>query len=243
MTWPLPFVIAHRGAPRLAPENTLAALKKAKSCGAKYVECDVQLTKDHIPIIFHDAILNRTSNGSGKVARTNVDVIQTLDAGSWFSEKYRGEKIPTLENWLLCAKTLEIGVNIEIKTTADAQAKLLAVAVVTAFNRIWNSQLPQPLISSFYFFALKCVASLSSNYLLGWNTEKPISSKKIPSFISSLHIREDQVDSADVNELHQRGIRILAFTVNDHARAQALKKMGADGIFSDNEALFQCDYR
>lgn len=243
MMWSLPFVIAHRGASRLAPENTLAALKKAKMCGATYVECDVQLTKDHAPIIFHDTILNRTSNGSGKMARTNVDVIQTLDAGGWFSEKYRGEKIPTLEDWLLCAKTLEIGVNIEIKTTSNAQAKLLAVAVVAAFNRIWNARLPMPLISSFYFFALKCVASLSSSYLLGWNTEKPIAVKKIPSFISSLHICEDQVDSIYVNELHQRDIRILAFTVNDDARAQALKKIGVDGIFSDNEALFQCDYR
>jgi len=238
MTWPLPFVIAHRGASRIAPENTLSSLKKAKAFHASCVECDVQLTRDYQPIIFHDWTLHRTSNGVGFVSRTNYQTIATLDVGSWFSREYTGECIPTLRQWLLCAASLPMGINIEIKATSDERAKLLAQMVVSALDEIWKKKLPIPLISSFNLFALRCVSALSSDYLLGLNVEKRIVVAKIPDFVSSVHLPHEIIDVNYIAELHVTNRRVLAFTVNERERVAVLRDMGVDGVFSDNEELF-----
>src|SRR4051812_26195793 len=90
----IPPLIAHRGASSEAPENTLAALKLARGRGANWVEVDVKLTQDGVPILMHDDTLERTTDGTGKVADTSWATIQTLDAGSWFDKKFRGERVP-----------------------------------------------------------------------------------------------------------------------------------------------------
>jgi glycerophosphoryl diester phosphodiesterase len=93
-------VIGHRGACGYAPENTLSSMNKAFELGLKWVEFDVMLTKTGEPIIFHDFTLERTTNGFGKVAETELAAIRDLDCGSWFSEKSQAERIPTLKELL-----------------------------------------------------------------------------------------------------------------------------------------------
>lgn len=93
-------VVAHRGANRWAPENTIAAFLKAAEMGADYAEMDVRQTKDGIFIIMHDADVKRTTNGSGKVSDMTLEEIKKLDAGSWFAEEFTGEKVPTLREVL-----------------------------------------------------------------------------------------------------------------------------------------------
>ena len=247
-SWPLPFVIAHRGASEIAPENTLSALKAAKQYGAQYVECDVELTQDLKPIIIHDETLDRTTNGSGLVCETDFVEIQKLDAGSWFSKKYQGEKIPTLKEWIACAAKLKIGINVEIKTDNAHHAELLAKMVVAELTLSYPDNLPTPLISSFNFYAIACVEALSTDYLLGLNCEKKILINTIPDYINSVHFpenyfpenhfAENKSDKNYIVDLHSAGLKVLAYTVNALERANQLREMGVDGIFSNNEKLF-----
>src|SRR5262245_86406 len=91
-----PPLIAHRGASAYAPENTLAAFKKAKELGAQWLEFDVQLTACGEIVVFHDERLERTTNGRGWIHEKPYSYLKTLDAGSWFNSQFAGEKIPTL---------------------------------------------------------------------------------------------------------------------------------------------------
>ena len=117
--WPYPFWIAHRGAGKLAPENTLAAFQAGAGFGYRMFECDAKLSADGVPFLLHDATLERTSNGLGSAGEQRWDALVQLDAGSWHSADYAGEKIPTLEE--IARFCLEPGsrrcLNIEIKPT------------------------------------------------------------------------------------------------------------------------------
>ena len=124
-------VIGHRGAAAAAPENTLASLRKAKELGASWVEFDVKLTRDGVPILMHDERLERTTNGRGEVAQATLAELQELDAGGWFGPAFRGERVPTFEAALgLCAE-LGLGINVEIKPCPGREAETARVAVET----------------------------------------------------------------------------------------------------------------
>ena len=109
------FLVAHRGASGVAPENTMAAFRIALEQGAHMIEIDLQLTSDDIPVIFHDSALDRTSNGKGIVGHSRYEEISGLDAGSWFSEEFEGEKIPALDEFSKFIKD-KAYLNIEIKS-------------------------------------------------------------------------------------------------------------------------------
>ncbi|MDI9413653.1 MAG: glycerophosphodiester phosphodiesterase family protein [Bacillota bacterium] len=111
-----PYVIAHRGASSLAPENTLAAINKAIELNADLIEIDVHLTRDGHPVVIHDKTVGRTTSGSGKVSRLSLTQLKQLDAGSWFGEHFKGEKIPTLEEVLLICQN-RIPLLVELKST------------------------------------------------------------------------------------------------------------------------------
>ena len=109
-----PWVVAHRGYSGLYPENTASAFEAAIGAGADMIELDVCLTKDRIPVVIHDQTLERTTDGHGLVSEFTLSELKKLDAGSWFSPKFKGESIPTLEEILLQIRG-KISVNIEIK--------------------------------------------------------------------------------------------------------------------------------
>src|SRR5580704_12278143 len=91
----LPPVIGHRGAAAQAPENTLAGFRAARALGCAWVEFDVRLTVDGVPVVCHDDKLDRTSNGRGRISKLPLAAIRMLDAGSWFGPAFAGERIPT----------------------------------------------------------------------------------------------------------------------------------------------------
>src|SRR5579875_1329969 len=119
-----PVVAAHRGAKRLAPENTLAAFEKAISMGAAALELDTHLTSDGRIVVLHDARVDRTTNGSGAVRSFTADEIAALDAGSWHSPDFAGERIPTLEQVLELTKA-GTRLNIELKSWAGDAAPII----------------------------------------------------------------------------------------------------------------------
>ena len=112
-----PLIYAHRGASALAPENTLAAFLLAQRLGADGIELDVMLTADNQLIVIHDDTVDRTTNGHGKVAEMPLAALRDLDAGSYFGEAYRGEKLPTLAE-VYEALGGKLRINVELKNYA-----------------------------------------------------------------------------------------------------------------------------
>ena len=111
------YMIAHRGDTSTAPENTMSAFQSALLRGYKAVETDVQFTKDNVPVILHDSTINRTSNGTGRIMDLTFDEVREYDFGSWKSEAYAGEKIPSFQEFIEFCRENSIHPYIELKTT------------------------------------------------------------------------------------------------------------------------------
>ena len=125
---------AHRGVSSLAPENTLAAFNKAVEFGCEWIELDVQLSSDEIPVIFHDKTVNRCTNGKGLLSEMTLENLKSLDAGHWFSEKFTNERIPTLSEILQLAKQTKLNINIEIKFYPKDNLELFCQKIIQVIN-------------------------------------------------------------------------------------------------------------
>ncbi|HEX6362148.1 MAG TPA: glycerophosphodiester phosphodiesterase family protein, partial [Albitalea sp.] len=115
--WPYPFWIAHRGAGKLAPENTLAAFRVGASHGYRAFECDVKLAADGVPFLLHDATLQRTTRERGVASQRPWADLSRLDAGRWHSRAYAGETIPSFEAIAAYCLSNGFALNVEIKPT------------------------------------------------------------------------------------------------------------------------------
>lgn len=236
-------IIAHRGAPRLAPENTLAALIKAAELGAKWVEFDVMVTRDFHSIIFHDHKLNRTTNGRGTVEDTAWPVIQNLDAGSWFGAEFSEEKVPSFAQYIKKAAELNMGVNIELKGN-HATAKILSEHVVAELSEYWHKDLPLPLVSSSSVNCLTAIWERAPELLLGIIIDKwdrNILAKMKRYHCVSCHSYHKILNRDRVAQLKDQGKYVLAYTVNERERALELFDFGVDAIFSDNLDLLELE--
>lgn len=238
--WVLPKVIAHRGASAQAPENTLAALRKAKALGAKWVEFDVRLDSHGEAIVFHDKKLHRTTNGRGHVAKTPYEVITSLDAGSWFGSKFIGEKVPTLADWLAEAASLQMGINLEMKPDRRGRIDLLADQVISNLSRYWIGDLPMPLISSLSVDCLTAMRERAPWIMLGYVMDRW--KKDWQKFMTlcdcvSLHVNEQCLKPDRIKQIKAEGYRVLAYTLKDPRRAHELMDAGVDAIFCNDLGL------
>ncbi len=152
----VPRIIGHRGVAGLAPENTIAGFHAAKEAGVTWVEFDVKLSRDGIPILFHDDRLDRTTTANGPVALRSWGELKGLDAGSWFAKDFEGENIPKLLDAIRCSSSLGIGANIEIKPCPGREVETGEI-VAAEINRFWPVSLPTPIISSFSMKTLEAV--------------------------------------------------------------------------------------
>ena len=125
-------VCAHRGETQVHPENTLAAFRKAIAMGAHQIEFDVQLTRDGHPVVMHDATVDRTTDGSGQISDLTLAQIRELDAGSWKAPRFRGERVPTLEE-ALAVMPRNIWLNVHLK--AGREVGVIAATEVQKQNR------------------------------------------------------------------------------------------------------------
>jgi len=122
-------IIAHRGAMKLAPENTLASQRLAYELGADVVEVDVRVTRDGVPVNFHDHDLERTTDGTGLLASLTLEQVKRLDAGSWFSPEFSGERVPTI------AEVLEVAREYNRKVLLDVKGAFLAPQLVAVIQQ------------------------------------------------------------------------------------------------------------
>ena len=140
--------MGHRGALASAPENTLASLARAADEGANWVEFDVMLTGDDVPVLFHDDKLARTTGQDGLMAETDYETVRGLEAGAWFDPAFAGEPIPSLEEAVAFLIRRGLRANIEIKPS-EGRAIETAEATMATLSRIWPQEAPLPMISAF----------------------------------------------------------------------------------------------
>jgi glycerophosphoryl diester phosphodiesterase len=158
--WPYPKWVAHRGAGKLAPENTLAAFKLGASHGYRMFECDVKLSSDGAPFLLHDDTLERTTNGHGIAGQQAWQALQQLDAGSWHSTAYAGEPIPSLDTIAAYCISNGFDLNIEIKPTTGTDERTGKVVAEHA-ARLWQNESRKPLLTSFKPNALQACCCMS----------------------------------------------------------------------------------
>ena len=233
--WAFPRWVAHRGAGKLAPENTLAAFRVGASHGFRAFECDVKLSADGVPFLLHDATLERTTTGAGLAGAQTWSALSQLDAGAWHSRAFAGEALPSLEAIARFCLANGHALNIEIKPSPGAEAATgHAVAEVAA--GLWSGAAMQPLLSSFQPDALAAARaaapSLPRALLLdalhdGWFDQ----ARALDCVAVVTHHK--LATGAVIEQLHSAGLRALCYTVNEPADVKRLLALGVDGLITD----------
>lgn len=232
---PLPPVTGHRGAKGHAPENTMAGLRKAVELGARWVEFDVKLTADNELVLFHDDTVNRTSNGKGPVAGMTLSDIRKLDAGRWFSSDFTGEAVPTLAEAMDYLAAKGIGANVEVKAGPGRDAETGA-AVARALAARWFGGPAPILISSFSAESLATARQAAPQIPRGFLTLKfttDWSARMRELDCATYHVLDRRLTEARVRAVREAGYRVLAYTVNDPARARDLLSWGLESVITD----------
>lgn len=238
--WPYPFWIAHRGAGRLAPENTLAAFRLGASHGYAMFECDAKLSADGVLFLMHDSTLERTTNACGPAATHPWADLAQLDAGSWHSRRYAGEPLPTLEN--IARHCLRNGhfLDIEIKPNPGQEAAT-GHAVAELAARLWQHAPVPPLLSSFQPESLQAAqasapqlprALLLEDLWCCW------AERAQQLGCVAIICKHALWDSTLVAHVKAMGMRCLSYTVNEPETAQRLIDLGTDGIVTDRVDAF-----
>lgn len=238
--WPYPRWIAHRGAGRLAPENTLAAFRLGAAHGYRMFECDVKLSSDGMPFLLHDSTLERTTNGHGTAGEQSWSVLSQLDAGSWHSGAYAGEPLATLD--AVAQFCLHGGylLNIEIKPTPGAELHTGKVVALHAAH-LWARAAVPPLLTSFRPESLQGARAgapeLPRGLLLdslwsGW-LETALALGCV-----TVVCKHTLWDASSVTQAQSAGLRTLSYTVNVEETAQRLLALGVDGIITDRVDVF-----
>lgn len=235
------YVIGHRGAAGYAPENTLASFDKAYQLGCRCIEFDVMLSIDEEAFIIHDDQLTRTTNGKGDVGRVSAAYIRGLDAGSWFSKEFKGEKIPTLKeaiDWLILKG---MNANIEIKPYHQTAEKTTRV-VIKHIEEQWPQHLAPPLISSFDLSVLELSHALAPSIPRGlllhrWRQDWRQLAAKMCCY--SVHLNSRIATKARIDLIKAEGYQIYVYTVNKRHKAALLFELGVDAVFTDFPDLLQ----
>jgi glycerophosphoryl diester phosphodiesterase len=226
--------IAHRGASRYAPENTIEAFLKAFEQGADTVELDVRLTADGQLVVMHDAEVDRTTDGHGAVRDLTLAQLKKLDAGAWFNPRYKGATIPTLAEALRAIKRRDGAVLVEIKTPESALVPMLVANCIRAEN-MHNAAS----VISFHTTPLNVIKKYSPNLRLG-HLVFPHHHQLHQSWPSAYHLAlgfGGRLDRDVIGSLHRQGHTVYAWTINSANDMVRLMSDGIDGIITDDPAL------
>ena len=235
--WPWPRVIAHRGGGRLAPENTLAAIRKGHALGFRGVEFDVMLSADAVPVLIHDETLERTTGGRGAVAETQSDALAMLDAGSWFSPAYAGEAVPRFDAAARLCASLRLWANVEIKPAQGHERETGRCAARVAAEAWADAPVAlAPLLSSFQTAALETAREAAPQLARGllFDAVPPDWRAQLEALACvSLHCNQEKLDEGLARAVREAGYGLAVWTVNDPDIARRLFSWGVDAIFTD----------
>ena len=225
-------VMAHRGASTEAPENTMAAFQKAIDDMADYIELDVQLTNNGEVIVMHDSNAYRTTGVDANIVNMTYKEVKTLDAGSWFSDEYVGENVPSLKEVLELTQG-KIKLNIELKPADNGTALAKnTVRLIEKYNMVNDC-----VITSFSESVLKAVKTYNQEIKVGY-----ILSAAYGDFYDMKNVDFFSVNAAflskrTIDAIHNSGKRVYAWTVNNKESIKNLTNKGVDGIITDNPVL------
>ncbi|MDY7574002.1 glycerophosphodiester phosphodiesterase [Actimicrobium sp. CCI2.3] len=244
ITWPFPRVVAHRGGGSLSPENTLAAMQCGLAHGFHAVEFDVMLSQDGVPILMHDEQFGRTIAGAGAVPTTNVALLTTMDAGSWFGPAFIGERVPTYRRVIQFCRRHRIWMNVEIKPAHGVeQATGTAVAAMTL--AMLEADQAIPLLSSFSFEALMAAKLVAPEIPRGWLVEHipaDWKAKLLELNAVALHVDQTHLTATTAAAVTKAGFGLFCYTVNTAERARELLDWGVDGFCTDRIDLIGPDF-
>lgn len=231
-------VFSHRGLNTIAPENTMAAFKRSAEAGLSWIETDVDILADGTPIILHDTTLDRTTDRSGSFYGLVPADLDKIDAGSWFSPDFTGERIPTLTELVQFLNENKINANIELKgnTQGAKRSQELIERVVAELEgldperEIVISSFSQPLLVRFHDYA--------PQYAIGVLYEATTIDEDWLSVLelcgaSYVHTEDKNLTRERVEAFTSAGYGVNVWTVNSLARANQLFNWGCTGVFSD----------
>ena len=234
-TWPYPRYAAHRGAGKLAPENTLAAMRLGYEHGYRMVEFDVKLSGDGVPFLLHDETLDRTTDARGRADALTWSELSKLDAGSWHSKPFAGEPLPTLATIARWSRALDVACNIEIKPMPGRDRETGAAVALDA-RALWRDAPVPPILSSFSEEALESARTAVPEL------QRALLLEKVPQDWRERMLRLDcvaldtdyrQLSAELVAAAHDAGHKVMTYTPNDPKVVSKLLGWGVDVTITD----------
>ncbi|MBV8468892.1 MAG: glycerophosphodiester phosphodiesterase, partial [Burkholderiaceae bacterium] len=233
--WPMPLWIAHRGAGKLAPENTLAAFRLGAQFGFRAFECDVKLSADGECFLMHDDTLDRCTSGSGNPALQTWSALSQLDAGAWHSRLFAGEPLAHLGAVARFVIRNKLALNLEIKPTPGTET-LTGQTVAQQVRRLWAGVERKPLLSSFKPEALaaarEAAPELPRALLVDQARQSWLAEARELGCIGVI-THYSLMDAGAVQQIHALGMRAAVYTANDEAVVHWLLANGVDGVITD----------
>lgn len=233
-------LISHRGAPKLAPENTLPSFREAARLGAKWLEVDVKLTSDLHAVIIHDRDVDRTTDGTGFVAGMTFEEVRALDAGAWFDPRFTGTRIPTLEELIETVLELDIGLQLEFKPTPgdDVETVEVSAAILKSMwpanrDRLFVSSLSMPCINT----ARRLLPDIPRVLAVTVPPRNPRAMLR-EADCQALQCKALLSEGDALKRLVDSGIEYALAVVNDPAEARKHLANGAQSILTDIPNLF-----
>lgn len=241
-------MFAHRGGAALAPENTLVAFEGGLSHGADGMELDVHMSRDGVPVVIHDATVDRTTNGTGPVASFTAAELAKLDAGHHFERdgfpfRGRGHGVPTLEAVLARWPAARVIIEMKNGTPALGAAVVDVVRRVAAQSRVCLGSFQQEVLDAVRILAPEIVTSASQpeakrtlrRSWVRWpfRPQRPYVAFQVPEWSGRTRV----VSPAFVRQVHREGQVLQVWVVDREADAQRLLDMGVDGLISDRPDL------
>jgi glycerophosphoryl diester phosphodiesterase len=226
-------IFAHRGFSSQFPENTMIAFQAALEIGADGIEFDVQLSKDHVPVIIHDSTLDRTTTGSGVVGHHSLSELKKVSAGSWFHKQFKAEQIPTLEEVCKWATNNALQLNIELKGYVWERQKLISIVYL--------------LIKKYRLESRVIVSSFDHKVVHLWKKTFPMIETGIivraalydpESYVRQIgilgyHIYFMSLTMEEAEQLVTSGIRLRPYTVNDEMWIRTFLNLKCDAVITD----------
>jgi glycerophosphoryl diester phosphodiesterase len=235
----VPVIYAHRGASAYAPENTLAAFKLALQQGADAIELDAKLSVDGEVVVFHDQTIDRTTNGTGKLAEKTLSELKALDAGAWYSMEFTGERIPTLDE-VFEQVGRRLFINVELTNYATPNDDLVQKVIELVRKHhleegvLFSSFHPVNLIKARRLLPGVPVGILAMEGGPGALARSFVGRWVAPAFV---HPYLTDVTDRWIQRQHEAGRKVNVWTVNDPNDLRALLRWGADGIITDDPRL------
>ncbi len=219
------FIIAHRGASYIEPENTLRSFKKALDMNVDAIEFDVRFSKDGVPVVIHDDTVDRTTNGKGKVSEMSLEELKKLDAGM-------GEQIPTLQ------ETLDL---IDRKAFILIELKELYNENIILEEVLIRDLLDNVMFISFYYNVLNNLRNLNNNVKIGYLYYKPPTpiDEAVRNHAFAILPRYNMVSPKVISWAHSKNLKVYTWTVDDTNKAIELAKEGVDGIATNKPDIIK----